>query len=96
MENIKKKFLRFLKENKLYNKFKYEFYRQKKLRNAWHESGMYAFAFKFKKIAVNSLDDYVEELKDKKDILNFAFSWASTEVGHSRWQQMSKKWEKIA
>ena len=96
MENIKKKFFRFLKENKLYSQFKAEFCRQKNIRNAWHQSTMYAYAFKYKKLTVNSFDDYVEELKNKKNILQFAFSWSSTEVGHLRWLQISKKWEKIA
>ena len=68
MEDITKKFIRFLKEHGMYIEYTQEFARQKDDRIRW--SGSYDT---FKKKINGSIDDFCTNLMNASDILSYSF-----------------------
>ena len=88
-ENIRKKLYRFLKENGVYRAFINEFNMpcQKEQRNIWlsvHQNSLQN----------TKLNEYCEGMKEKNQIVNFAFKWVDSEQGHEFWEEISEKWKK--
>lgn len=90
MEDITKKFIRFLKEHGMYIEYTQEFARQKDDRIRW--SGNYS---SFKKKINGSIDDFCTNLMNASDILSYSFYWEHTPSGYCIWHELSDKWRKI-
>ena len=89
-ENLAYKvFIRFLKEEGVYSQFKRNFKEQTSTRIVWANGSKPNFVSCDK---VMSMKDFTFNIKNKADILNWAFSWADTIQGHNFWEILSSKW----
>lgn len=88
-ENIRKKFYRFLKENGVYRAFINEFNTpgQRNLRCYWLKDYQPT-------LQLFSLNEYCNNIREKKEIVNYAFSWSDTKQGHDFWSYISEDWKK--
>ena len=90
MENIAyKKFIRFLKNEGAFIAFKFNFKTQVNIRKSWANGSKEKFIDCEK---VEGMKDFSFNIKDKGDLLNWAFSWAETKQGHEFWEKLSAKW----
>jgi hypothetical protein len=87
---IKKKFFRFLKENGVFTSFKKNFVSHTQLRIDWCKGSYKDSTFSVKEAA--SFNDYANNLKEKKNLISWAFSWKDTKEGHSFWDMLSCRW----
>ena len=89
-KEVKKKFYRFLKENGVFASFKKNFASHTKLRIAWCKNSYKDSTFSVKEVA--SFNDYANNLKEKKNLISWAFSWKDTKEGHNFWDRVNKIW----
>lgn len=89
-ENLAYKyFIRFLKEEGVYIQFKRNFKEQTSIRLAWANGSKSSFSSCDKVI---SMKDFTFNIKNKANILGWAFSWANTIQGQHFWETLSDKW----
>lgn len=86
---IKKIFFRFLKDEGAFASFKNNFCLQTKRRQKWceREGGEV-----FKNKEAESFDSYFNNLVNKKNLIEWAFSWADTK--QENWYELDRKWQK--
>ena len=92
-KEIKKVFLRFLKNNNCYSQFIKRFNCKKGVsdRTFW-ANGSHKMAFMG--TINNGFQSYLNNIKSNADLLQYAFLWEKTDEGHEFWQAIGNEWRK--
>ena len=86
---IKSKFYRFLKEHKCFAQYIIAFHSGSYHRKVWAErfNGHFHELGRFE-----SVNEFVENIKDKSEIIQFSFIWERTINGSEYWLKINELW----
>lgn len=88
---IKSKFYRFLKEHKCFAQYIREFSNGIKQRERWVKR----FESHFTNLdCFENIDNFVESIENKAEIIQFSFAWVNTQKGDKYWNALNTLWRR--